>query len=158
MLTSCDNCGAPLEPVEGKNYLTCPYCLSFAFPEEKKDGVVAGHAFTGHACPVCAEPLVAATIEGQAAHYCENCQGILLERRSFTRVVELRRAQKREGYIDYVARVMDLTPRNLRCPGCREPMETHPYFGPGRVVIDSCGSCHLIWLDPGELTRIESSR
>jgi hypothetical protein len=33
-------------------------------------------------------------------------------------------------------------------------METHPYFGPGNVVIDSCAGCELIWLDFGELKQI----
>ncbi|MBU1069861.1 zf-TFIIB domain-containing protein [Myxococcota bacterium] len=158
MLTACEHCGAPLTPVEGKNYLLCNYCMSFHFPQAKKDGVVPGNEFSGHACPVCAHVLVRSTIEGMEAFYCEKCRGILLERRNFSRVVELRRAQSREGYQDYVPTPMDLSPRNLKCPGCRENMETHPYFGPGRVVIDSCGSCHLIWLDPGELHRIESAR
>jgi len=33
-------------------------------------------------------------------------------------------------------------------------MATHPYYGPGNVVIDSCGQCELIWLDFGELEQI----
>jgi Zn-finger nucleic acid-binding protein len=33
-------------------------------------------------------------------------------------------------------------------------METHPYYGPGNVIIDSCSRCELIWLDFGELKQI----
>jgi hypothetical protein len=33
-------------------------------------------------------------------------------------------------------------------------MATHPYYGPGNVVIDSCESCDLLWLDFGELKQI----
>ncbi len=33
-------------------------------------------------------------------------------------------------------------------------MDTHSYAGPGNVIVDSCGTCFLIWLDRGELTRI----
>jgi Zn-finger nucleic acid-binding protein len=33
-------------------------------------------------------------------------------------------------------------------------MDTHPYAGPGNVIIDSCGDCWLLWLDRGELARI----
>ena len=33
-------------------------------------------------------------------------------------------------------------------------MITHPYFGPGNVVIDSCEHCELVWLDFGELQQI----
>jgi hypothetical protein len=33
-------------------------------------------------------------------------------------------------------------------------MSTHPYFGPGNVVIDNCEACELAWLDFGELAQI----
>jgi Zn-finger nucleic acid-binding protein len=33
-------------------------------------------------------------------------------------------------------------------------LETHPYYGPGNVVIDSCAACDVIWLDFGELKQI----
>jgi Zn-finger nucleic acid-binding protein len=36
-------------------------------------------------------------------------------------------------------------------------MDTHPYYGPGNVVIDNCGRCGLVWLDFGELDRIISA-
>lgn len=158
-ISSCDNCGAPLKAVPGRHYLQCPYCLSFHFPTQEQDGVLPGTEFSGHACPVCAHLLVRASIEGIEAHWCENCHGILLSRRNFTQVVEVRRAMHRKGYdVDEVVEVLDITPRRLRCPNCHNFMETHPYFGPGHVVIDTCGDCHLIWLDPGELTRIDSSR
>ncbi len=32
-------------------------------------------------------------------------------------------------------------------------MQTHPYYGPGNIVIDTCGHCNAIWLDHGELGR-----
>ena len=32
-------------------------------------------------------------------------------------------------------------------------METHPYYGPGTFVIDSCVPCNVLWLDYGELER-----
>jgi len=33
-------------------------------------------------------------------------------------------------------------------------MENHLYLGPGNVVIDTCNSCNLIWLDYGELNKV----
>ena len=35
-------------------------------------------------------------------------------------------------------------------------METHPYYGPGNVVIDSCCGCGCgyVWLDHGELATL----
>jgi Zn-finger nucleic acid-binding protein len=36
-------------------------------------------------------------------------------------------------------------------------MTTHPYYGPGNVVIDNCPACAVIWLDHGELTAIRDA-
>jgi hypothetical protein len=36
-------------------------------------------------------------------------------------------------------------------------MDVHPYFGPGNVIIDTCGKCDLVWLDFGELKQIEEA-
>jgi Zn-finger nucleic acid-binding protein len=33
-------------------------------------------------------------------------------------------------------------------------METFEYYGPGNIVIDTCNSCDLIWLDYGELRKV----
>ena len=32
-------------------------------------------------------------------------------------------------------------------------MSTHRYLGPGNIIIDTCGTCNLIWLDYGELNK-----
>jgi Zn-finger nucleic acid-binding protein len=37
---------------------------------------------------------------------------------------------------------------------CAADMSTHPYYGPGNVVIDTCDACHVVWLDFGELRQI----
>ncbi len=44
--------------------------------------------------------------------------------------------------------------RELTCPRCHTRLATHPYYGPGNVVVDSCGRCDVIWLDFGELRQI----
>jgi Zn-finger nucleic acid-binding protein len=41
-----------------------------------------------------------------------------------------------------------------KCPACHDPMEVHPYYGPGNAVIDSCMHCKLVWFNAGELDRI----
>ena len=32
-------------------------------------------------------------------------------------------------------------------------MLTHPYYGPGNIVLDTCSQCDLVWLDAGEFGR-----
>lgn len=43
--------------------------------------------------------------------------------------------------------------RRLDCPACGARMTAHPYYGPGRFVIDFCTGCAAVWLDRGELGR-----
>ena len=44
--------------------------------------------------------------------------------------------------------------RRINCPQCGKVMDTHPYGGPGNVIIDDCERCAVNWLDYGELQRI----
>jgi len=45
----------------------------------------------------------------------------------------------------------------LTCPRCGATLSPKPYAG---VTLDSCGSCHGVWLDSGELAMLahESER
>jgi len=107
-------------------------------------------------CPVCSEPLQTGEIDGHKALYCRQCYGILIRNASFGDVIRNRRAARiqQEG--------QDVRPidpaeydRTLNCPACHRRMETHPYYGPGNVVIDSCSGCGYVWLDHGELATLE---
>jgi Zn-finger nucleic acid-binding protein len=106
-------------------------------------------------CPHCEQRLMLGTIDERRVLYCESCSGILVPMADFAEVVQGRRRSYRGA---------DQTPRPLAaeqlqqqigCPGCARTMEVHPYYGPGAVVIDSCRACRLVWLDSGELARIE---
>jgi hypothetical protein len=44
--------------------------------------------------------------------------------------------------------------RRIHCPKCTATMDTHPYCGPGNVIIDTCEPCVVNWLDYGELDRV----
>ena len=78
----------------------------------------------------------------------------MIERRSFAGVVEKRRAWATETPEPPIPLNRQDLERKVRCPACTGPMTTHPYYGPGNVVIDSCEPCELIWLDFGELEQI----
>jgi Zn-finger nucleic acid-binding protein len=45
--------------------------------------------------------------------------------------------------------------RHLTCPRCRG--NTHPFnYGDDTgIIIDQCGACHGVWLDRGELEKIQ---
>lgn len=153
---NCTNCGAGLRPVGNRNYFRCSYCETFHFPEEVGDGIAVVGGDADHACPVCADPLTHAAVEGHEVAYCGRCRGFLAANATFGRIVQSKRA-RREG-VPHVP--LPFSPEELKrrigCPRCKKRMDTHPYHAGGNAVIDTCHRCHLVWLDAGELTVIGS--
>ena len=93
-------------------------------------------------------------MNGRRFIYCKRCHGALIAMGTFMGLVEelrSRRETSAEG-----ARQPDWQDlnRKVRCPRCTRQMDTHPYYGPGNVIIDSCEECSVLWLDYGELARI----
>jgi Zn-finger nucleic acid-binding protein len=138
-----------------RGYFFCRYCGSFHFPDTKADDGVRIVGDDPLGCVVCDKPLSTAMLdETHSIKYCRNCRGLLIARRDFAGVVQKRRSWA----TDTPAPPVPLDPKELdrkvRCPACKAAMATHPYFGPGNVVIDSCAECELVWLDFGELRQI----
>jgi Zn-finger nucleic acid-binding protein len=104
---------------------------------------------------VCRTRLAAAVLDdAYAVQYCTGCRGVLLARGAFADVVQNRRAWVADPPGPAVPLRKDELTRAVVCPKCGRRFDTHPYYGPGNVVIDSCGACELIWLDFGELKQI----
>lgn len=157
---NCDNCGAPLRLVDGRDHFHCEHCatLRFAAPlAESIDCVTLLREAAELECPVCATPLSHGAIDGARVLCCETCRGVLAECDVFAHVNYQRRAAFDRA--DVTPQPLDraLLQRELQCPSCTVRMETHPYFGPGNVVIDSCARCRLVWVDHGELAAIASA-
>jgi Zn-finger nucleic acid-binding protein len=154
---SCENCGAPMTVVPGRDYFFCRYCGSYAFPQPSSDGVVALGEEGDVDCPVCCTTLVEASVSGVRVLHCAECRGILAGQEAFSTIVRFLRAQA-AGEPDPVRPLNreDLQ-RETACPYCGHKMDTHPYYGPGNVVIDNCTRCAVIWLDYGELAIIRDA-
>jgi Zn-finger nucleic acid-binding protein len=148
----CDNCGAPLVVDGGHDWFRCEYCGSVRIPVASDEGVrVLGLAETGAGCPICSEPLSLGSIDGYRGLFCGKCGGALLDQAVFRQVVARRRAHARGPADAPVPMDPELLKRRIRCAHCGGAMDTHPYYGPGNIVIDRCGRCNLVWLDHGEL-------
>src|SRR5918996_5005223 len=155
---NCPNCGAAMEFQERRRSFHCGHCGTYQFIDspETSDGIrVLGRPPDAQRCPTCAARLSRALLDSRhEVMYCEGCRGILVPRQRFAHVVQERRA--------WAAGVPDepspIDPRELDrhvfCPGCSATMQTHPYFGPGSIVIDTCDACDLVWLDLGELKQV----
>lgn len=139
---------------EGKEYLTCGYCGDLYFPEATADGVRVLGEHSDLCCPVCRVNLAHAAVAGERVLYCERCRGLLVEVDVFIALVAAlaaRSANRGEAARRTDPRELE---RRLDCPRCHERMDTHPYGGPGNIVIDNCAGCELNWLDYGELQRV----
>jgi Zn-finger nucleic acid-binding protein len=154
---NCANCGTAMELIESRRYFFCRHCGSFHFPEPADtEGIrIVGRTADAPSCPVCNAPLAQALLDdAHPVHFCATCRGVLMPRPTFAGVVSLRRAWASHPPVEPQPLDQRALERNLACPSCRARLTTHPYYGPGNVVIDSCETCDVIWLDFGELKQI----
>lgn len=138
----------------GKDFLTCEYCGTMHFPDPNPDGVRVLGVPSKEQCPRCNVALVEASVASERVLYCEKCHGLLINMDAFMAVIEELRSHMSSS--EYAAKQPDWDDlnRHTNCPSCGGRMETHPYMGPGNVIIDTCENCSLNWLDYGELRRI----
>jgi Zn-finger nucleic acid-binding protein len=154
---SCHSCGAPMRLLAGRDYFVCDHCTSFHFPEKNDDGVRVLGGTSGQACPVCETDLSLGSVADCQVLTCPKCRGILANQFSFALIVESLRAGRTEERLPRRRLSEAELARRIKCPGCDQTMDAHPYYGPGHVVVDSCGACALIWVDHGELATISKT-
>jgi Zn-finger nucleic acid-binding protein len=132
--------------------LSCSHCGSV----ESRAGIV-GHIEAGAgsemACPSCATLLSHGRLDGFPLQLCPRCEGMLIEMEHFVSVIGAARAHE-EACGAIPPRRQTPGARTIDCPACHRPMLSHFYGGPGNLVIDTCETCHVNWLDAGELRRI----
>ena len=157
---TCEHCGASMILLPNHGYFFCEYCGSFHFPESTLGEIAVREAVEvlidsegDIECPKCQETLMSAVIDGWKGWRCEKCRGILTYQESFWEIVKERRLKTVASH----ERPQPLDPeelkRRIQCPCCKEMMETHPYYGPGQFIIETCRFCTLIWLDFGEFGK-----
>lgn len=133
--------------------LTCAYCKSIYLPEADDEGVRILGPAEDAPCPVCAVPLMHATLGRQRIRTCQRCRGMLIPMGNFLALIEELKASHTNHGVPHSPNPKELD-RHLLCPQCHHNMDTHYYGGPGNIVIDDCSRCFLNWLDHGELMRI----
>jgi len=146
-----------MRPAGGGEYFTCDHCTSFHFPERTADGVRSAGEPSELECPVCRAGLVVGYIRRHRVQACPKCQGVLVGPGSLSLLVDELRARHSGPRLPPAPLAPPEQERRLQCPRCRAAMDLHPYYGPGRVLIDTCGPCALVWLDRGEIATIARS-
>jgi len=151
---NCKNCGAPLTLLEHNDHFKCEHCGTNFFPEVSPEGITVFDRQTTSICPVCEVPLVEARVDDFKILHCENCKGNLIDTASFVKIIELLRAQSIKPHVPNPPMNPEDLKRQTFCPYCKKKMDTHPYGGPGNIVIDNCPRCKVNWLDYKELEKI----
>jgi Zn-finger nucleic acid-binding protein len=136
----------------------CPYCASEWAPQADIDGVRVLDT-SALDCPLCVSTgpnakLSKARVLDYGLLYCQTCQGMLIPMDDLVPLTDDLRAGR--GAPAYVGRPPDpkSLDRRIACPQCHQTMDTHPYGGPGNIIMDTCEPCEVHWLDRGELRRI----
>ena len=149
-----------MELFERRRYYFCRYCGSFHFLDTPEiDGIrVLETATQAPQCPRCSTKLATAQLDdAHPVHCCTKCRGVLLPRATFAHVVYTRRTWATSQPVPPLPLDRRELERVIICPHCSKRMEAHPYYGPGNIVMDSCTTCDLVWLDAGELKQISDA-
>ncbi len=125
---------------------------------QNQDGIKTTQTTTDFLCPICEESnLTVGEIAKSQVCFCKSCSGFVIDSESLGHLVR----QLRADYQGRDDQPVPLDPKQFdkttNCPACLSPMNTHPYYGPGNVVIDSCMHCKLTWLDHSELAKIKTA-
>jgi len=153
---NCTNCGAPMILFRERDYYFCDHCKSYHFPEQKKDGLrVLGENPEGIKCPHCKIIMNLMTYDDFYQGYqCSKCLGLMFNRTTFRDAINSQRAKAKAPPEPHTTFDPVELERRTFCPVCEKEMDTFQYMGPGNIVIDTCHSCDLIWLDYGEITKV----
>lgn len=108
----------------------------------------------GIACPNCGAATQFAEAMGTLVVACPQCFGFLAQGKDFNAIIE---GVRKPFHGKESIRPLDASQLRVArsCPTCHRLFETHAYAGPGATVVDSCSNCNTVWLDGGELERIE---
>ncbi len=113
-------------------------------------------------CPTCILPLTSRVHERSVIWSCGRCEGVFLPAQELRTIVaeEAEPRSDDERRAAMAASAAGPAPDELEqppteCPWCATAMTRSNYGGDSGVLIDRCDACG-IWLDGGELERIEA--
>ena len=113
-------------------------------------------------CPHCAATLSEFDYEGIRIETCSQCAGEWLDADELGHIVRAREVRFDETERRAVAEAIRITPVNLKdadrdltCPKCAGQTDALNYGGDTGIVIDKCTGCGGIWLDGGEIEKIQ---
>ena len=102
-------------------------------------------------CPKCQSSIHEITFEGVTVDFCDSCKGIWFDADEMAFMLEM---ASDIPDLDEVKK--DAKPTEYGCPRCENrKLEEMKFIALHDLLIDRCPQCHGIWLDKGELPKIE---
>ncbi len=102
-------------------------------------------------CPKCVEKTNEMKIEGIDIDFCSSCKGIWFDKDELPFMVEL---TKEELSLEKMAQ--DAQKTEWACPTCETKLEEFLFHDTKDLHVDRCPDCHGVWLDKGELAKVEN--
>jgi Zn-finger nucleic acid-binding protein len=104
-------------------------------------------------CPVCQSNLEAKTVADASVDVCPRCGGVFFDQDELA-------AAKRSGLAKLDAEIecrekVEEPKGPKLCPKCRVGMDAYRYQYTSNIVLDTCPDCGGVWVDDGELSRME---
>ncbi len=108
-------------------------------------------------CPRCSTELTRVRYEGFPAFRCEQCYGYLVGRERLETIKHVQTRPVQQLKQEVLGESQGDSQDELRCPGCRGKMQKQFVQPPASIHVDLCTACRLVWLDGGELARLQLS-
>lgn len=106
-------------------------------------------------CPCCAVKLTRVMRQGFGVFHCEQCHGHLVTSKRLRAIQCLRMTPVEELEQEVLSESGKDSKAILRCPECHHRMGKKVLRAPASFVLDVCDHCHTVWLDGGELARLQ---
>lgn len=113
-------------------------------------------------CPKCHQTLSTITFAGVSIQTCPACGGDWLDAGELGNIARARQSRFTPEECIAVARAAPITGtpaadlhRHLTCPKCGSQTHAVNYGEDTGLIIDECDTCGGVWLDKGELEKIE---
>lgn len=141
-----------MDLIPKRDYFFCRYCGTYHFLHENEDGVKLTGIKDVAKCPECDENLHLGIISKEPILHCEKCRGNLVKTKSVNIILKDNAIRKlalpsnKQLALDHGDR-----PKQHKCPGCHQAMDSHPFHGTGNIYVESCGKCLLVWFDYKEI-------
>ncbi|MFH1007726.1 MAG: zf-TFIIB domain-containing protein [Candidatus Latescibacterota bacterium] len=108
-------------------------------------------------CPTSKVEMDQLTYEGVNVDCCSECGGIWLDAGELRLIVNIKEQQFTQEELDAAMKADSRKKEEsvVPCPKCSAPMEKRESYD---TVVDMCPEGHGVWLDKGELERIQIIR